>query len=65
VHTSAGCPKQYLRVLAAMSTVREIGSVDLCGCRFIKEKLAAQIVDEHRLDDEMSSQARKLVRGID
>jgi len=48
-----------------MSTVREIGSVDLCGCRFIKEKLAAQIVDEHRLDDEMSSQARKLVRGID
>ena len=31
VHTSAGCPKQGLRVLAAMPTVGEIGSVDLCG----------------------------------
>ena len=49
VHTSAGCPKQGLRVLAAMPTVGEIGSVDLCGYRFVKEKSAAQIVDEHGL----------------
>ena len=31
VHTSAGCPKQGLRVLAAMPTVGEISSADLCG----------------------------------
>jgi len=29
VHTSAGCPKQGLRVLVAMPTVGEISSVDL------------------------------------
>jgi hypothetical protein len=49
VHTSADCPKQGLRVLAAMPTVGEIGSADLCGCRFVKGKSAAQIVDEHGL----------------
>jgi hypothetical protein len=31
MHTSAGCPKQGLRVLAAMPTVGEISSADLCG----------------------------------
>jgi len=31
MHTSAGCPKQGLGVLAAMPTVGEIGSADLCG----------------------------------
>jgi len=63
VHTSAGCPKQCLRVLGAMSTVGEIGSVDLCGCRFVKEKLTAQIIDEHRLDDEMSKPDKKTCQG--
>jgi hypothetical protein len=47
MHTSASWPNQDLRVLAAMPAVGEIGSIDLCGCRFIKEKSAAQIVDEH------------------
>jgi hypothetical protein len=47
MHASTGWPKQGLRVLAAMPTVGEIGSADLCGCKFIKEKSATQIVDEH------------------
>jgi len=63
VHTSAGCPKQGLRVLAAMPTVGEIGSADLCGWRFVKEKSAAQIVDEHGLDDGMSKPDRKTRQG--
>jgi len=63
VHTSAGCPKQYLRVLAAMPTVGEIDSADLCGYRFIKGKSAAQIVDEHGLDDGMSKPGRKTRQG--
>jgi len=54
VHASAGWPKQGLRVLAAMPSVGEIGSVDLCGCRFVKEKSVAQIVDEHGLDEGLS-----------
>ena len=54
VHTSAGCTKQCLRVLAAMPTVGEIGSADLCGCRFVKGKSAAKIVDEHGLDEGLS-----------
>jgi hypothetical protein len=41
VHASAGCPKQGLRVLAAMPTVGKIGSADLCGCRFVKEKIGS------------------------
>ena len=41
VHTSVGCPKQCLRVLAAMPTVGKIGSADLCGCRFVKEKIGS------------------------
>ena len=63
VHTSAGCPKQCLRVLAAMPTVEEIGSADLCGCRFVKGKSAAQIVDEHGLDDGMSKPSKKTHQG--
>ena len=63
VHTSAGCPKQYLRVLAAIPTVGEIGNADLCGCRFVKGKSAAQILDEHGLDDGMSKQGRKTRQG--
>jgi len=63
VHTSAGCPQQGLRVLAAMPTVEEIGSADLCGCRFVKGKSAAQIVDEHWLDDGMSKSGRKTRQG--
>jgi hypothetical protein len=59
MHTSAGWPKQGLRVLAAMPTVGEIGSADLCCCSFVKEKSAAQIVDEHWLDDGMSKPGRK------
>jgi len=59
VHTSVGCPKQGLRVLAAMPTVKEIGSADLCGCRFVKEKLATQIIDEHLLDDGISKPGKK------
>jgi len=41
MHTSAGWPKQALRVLAAMPTGAEIGSADLCGCRFVKGKSTA------------------------
>jgi len=63
VHTSAGCPKQCLKVLAAMLTVGEIDSADLCGYRFVKGKSAAQIVDEHGLDDEMSKPGRKTHQG--
>jgi len=63
VHASAGCPKQGLRVLAAMPTVGEISSADLCGCRFVKGKSAAQIVDEHGLDDGMSKPGRKTRQG--
>jgi len=63
MHTSAGCPKQGLRVLAAMPTVGKIGSADLCGCRFVKGKSAAQIVDEHELDDGMSKSGRKTRQG--
>jgi len=63
VHTSAGCPKQCLRVLAAMPTVEEIDSADLCGCRFVKGKSAAQIVDEHGLDDGMSKPSKKTHQG--
>ena len=63
VHASAGCPKQGLRVLAAMPTVGEIGSADLCGCRFVKGKSAAQIVDEHGLDDGISKPSKKNRQG--
>jgi hypothetical protein len=63
VHTSAGCPKQGLRVLAAMPTMGEIGSANLCGCRFVKGKSAAQIVDKHWLDDGMSKPGRKTGQG--
>jgi len=63
MHASAGWPKQGLRVLATMPTVGEIGSVDLCGCRFVKGKSAAQIVDEHWLDDGMSKPGRKIRQG--
>jgi len=50
-------------VLAAMPTGAEIGSADLCGCRFVKGKSAAQIVDEHWLDDGMSKPGRKTRQG--
>ena len=63
MHTSAGCPKQGLRVLAAMPTGAEIGSADLCSCRFVKGKSAAQIVDEHGLDDGLSRPRRKTRQG--
>jgi len=63
VHTLADCPKQGLRVLAVMPTVEEIGSLDLCGCRFVKEKSATQIVDEHGLDDGMSKPGMKTRQG--
>jgi len=63
VQTSAGCPKQCLRVLAAMPTVGKIGSADLCGSRFVKGKSAVQIVDEHGLDDGMSKPSRKTRQG--
>jgi hypothetical protein len=43
--------------------VKEIGNVDLCGCKFVKEKSAAQIIDEHWLDDEMSKPGRKTCQG--
>jgi len=46
-----------------MPTMGEIGSVDLCGCRFVKGKSAAQIVDEHWLDDGMSKPGRKTRQG--
>jgi hypothetical protein len=38
---------------------------DLCSCRFVKEKLTAQIVDEHDWMMDCPGHARKLVRGID
>jgi len=63
MYTSAGWPKQALRVLAAMPTGAEIGSADLCGCRFVKEKSAAQIVDEYWLDDGMSKPGKKTCQG--
>jgi hypothetical protein len=50
-------------VLAAMPTGAEIGNADLCGCRFVKGKSAAQIVDEHWLDDGMSKPGRKTRQG--
>ena len=59
MHTSVGCPKQSLKVLAAMPTVGEIDSVDLHDYRFVKKKSAAQIVDEHGLGDGMSKPGRK------
>ena len=46
-----------------MPIVGEIGSADLCGCRFVKGKSAAQIVDEHGLDDGMSKPGRKTRQG--
>jgi hypothetical protein len=46
-----------------MPTVEEIGSADLCGCRFVKGKSAAQIVDEHGLDDGMSKPSKKTHQG--
>jgi len=46
-----------------MPTGAEIGSADLCGCRFVKGKSAAQIVDEHWLDDGMSKPGRKTRQG--
>jgi hypothetical protein len=46
-----------------MPTVGEIDSADLCGYRFIKGKSAAQIVDEHGLDDGMSKPGRKTRQG--
>jgi hypothetical protein len=46
-----------------MPTVGEIGSANLCGCRFVKGKSAAQIVDEHELDDGMSKPSRKTRQG--
>jgi hypothetical protein len=46
-----------------MPTVGEIGSADLCGCRFVKRKSAAQIVDEHWLDDGMSKLGKKTRQG--
>jgi hypothetical protein len=46
-----------------MPTVGEIGSADLCGCRFVKGKSGAQIVDEHGLDDGMSKPYRKTRQG--
>jgi len=63
MHTLTGWPKQALRVLAAMPTGAKIGSIDLCGCRFVKGKSAAQIVDEHWLDDGMSKPGRKTRQG--
>jgi len=50
-------------VLAAMPTQAEIGSADLCDCRFIEGKSAAQIVDDHWLDDGMSKPGRKTRQG--
>jgi len=41
MHTSAGWANQGLRVLAAMLTVGEIDSADLCDCRFVKKKSTA------------------------
>jgi len=46
-----------------MPTVGEIGSADLCGCRFVKGKSAAQIVDEYGLDNGMSKPSRKTRQG--
>jgi hypothetical protein len=63
MHTLTGWPKQALKVLAAMPTGAKIGSVDLCGYRFVKGKSAAQIVDEHWLDDGMSKPGRKTRQG--
>jgi hypothetical protein len=41
----------------------EIGSADLCGCRFVKGKSAVQIVDEHWLEDGLSKPCRKTRQG--
>jgi hypothetical protein len=46
-----------------MLTVGEISSADLYDCRFVKGKLAKQIVDEHGLDDGMSKSGRKTRQG--
>ena len=46
-----------------MPTVGEIGSADLWGCRFVKGKTVAQIVDEHGLDDGMFKPDRKTHQG--
>jgi hypothetical protein len=46
-----------------MPTVEKIGSANLCSCMFIKEKSAAQIVNEHGLDDGLSMLSRKTRQG--
>jgi hypothetical protein len=47
-----------------MPTVGEIDSADLRGCRFVKGKSVAQIVDEHGLDDGMFKPGRKTRQGL-
>lgn len=41
VHASAGWPKWGLRALAAMPTMGEIGSADLCGHRFRQREISS------------------------
>jgi len=66
MHTSAGWPKQALRVLAAMPTGAEIGSADLFSAAVGSSKKNRQrrLLTNIGLTMECPSQARKLVRGI-
>jgi len=64
MHASAGWPKHGLRVLAAMPTVGEIGSADLCGCSSSKENRHRRLLTNIGLMMECPSQAGKRVRGI-
>jgi len=63
MHTLVSCPKQSLKMLAAVPTVGEIDSVDLHDYRFVKKKSTAEIVDEHGLDDGMFKPGRKTRQG--
>ena len=44
VHTSTGCPKQCVGVLAAMPTMKKIGKADLCSYRFVKENRQCRLL---------------------
>jgi hypothetical protein len=48
---------------AAMPTGGEIGSADLCSCRFVGENRHRRLFDEHELDAGLARPFRKIHRG--
>ena len=55
--------KIVFRVLAAMPTVGEIGSANLCSCKFIKENQQRKLFDKHGLDAGLSRLGNKIHQG--